>query len=185
VALLLWTHLPAHAQDLEVGRTGWQLERLSDRFVLLRAEIHEAEASKSMHREGLLLLTCDHQARRVRFQIGDAPHQPSTQAAEFGRAMVQGEREGRGPVGSLTPRVRFYPDGSFEFLEAIGFSDSVMRDFLQLLRRLPSRIEVLLFKGPDTGAFRRGTVVRLSMRKLNEDLAALYGFEGLCYRAPD
>ena len=184
--LAMLTHgAEAGAQDLEVGRTGWHVERLANRFVLLRAEISDSDPGRAGRRQGLLLMTCDHQARRIRFQLGETPQQPSSQAAEFGRAMVQGERESQRLPGAFNARVRFYPDGSFEFLEAIGFSESAMREFLDLLEKLPNRITLVLFKGPDTGAFRQGTVIRLTPRNLDESLVSLYGFGGLCYRAAD
>jgi len=185
-AFVFMVPLPLHAQDLEVGRTGWSLERLSDRFVLLRTEIHDLEANNAARRQGLLLLTCDNQSRRIRFQIGESPRQPSTHAGDSGRAMVQGERDGQRLAASpLNPRARFYSDGSFEFLEAIGFSDAIMNQFLQLLKKLPTRINIVLFKGPETGAFRRGTTIQLTMRNLDAALPTLYGFEGLCYRSPE
>jgi hypothetical protein len=100
--------------------------------------------------------------------------------------MVRGERNNNRFLGPpLNSRVRFFPDGSFEFLEAIGFSDSMMREFLEILKKLPTRISIVLFKGPDTGAFLRGAAMQLDVRSLDEALANIYGFEGLCYRSPD
>src|SRR5215212_10280712 len=58
LSVILLASLPARAQDLEVGRTGWQLERLADRFVLLRAEVRNLDPTKAASgRQGLLLLT--------------------------------------------------------------------------------------------------------------------------------
>jgi hypothetical protein len=184
VALL--TPSPSAAQDYELGRNGWQLERLAQGFVLLRTEIFSSESGGRLRRQGLLVLTCDRQARRIRFQIGDAPRQPSTQASQYGRAMVRGRREGGAVVTvQLVSRVRFFDDGSFELLEAVGFSDPAMREFLHLLKKLPKRLEVLLFKGPETGVFLRATALQFDTHGLDESLADIYGFEGLCFRSPD
>lgn len=176
---------PLAAQDFIVGESGWQLERLSDHFVLLRTDIQLIEPKDRSTRRGLLILTCERQARRIRFQIADAPGKPSTQFSQLGRAILRGERDGK-PLGltSVSPRVRFFEDGSFEFLEAIGFSDPVMRDFLHLLQQVPNRLEVVFFKGPETGAFVRGTARRFNIVRLDEGLGSVYGFEGLCFRAP-
>ena len=80
----------ACAQDFEAGRQGWQLERLSDDFVLLRTDITIPEQGKRRDRQGLLILTCERGVRRVRFQIGDIPRSPSINASSQGRAIVRG-----------------------------------------------------------------------------------------------
>ena len=74
----------ADAQDFEAGRQGWQLERLSDDFVLLRTDITIPEQDKRRGRQGLLILTCERGVRRVRFQIGDVPRSPSINAIVSG-----------------------------------------------------------------------------------------------------
>lgn len=166
-----------------VGQSGWHLERLSDDFVLLRTDIQNVETVGRPARKGLLILTCERQARRIRFQIGNAPRLPSTQFSELGRAFVRGERDGAPLVlESVSLHVRLFEDGSFEFLEAIGFSAPVMREFLQLLQRLPTWLEVVLFKGSETRAFLRGASLRFQFMHLDESLGNIYGFEGLCFR---
>lgn len=59
-----------------------------------------------------------------------------------------------------------------------------MRHFLQILKSVPSHIEIVLFVGPETGAFVRGTAHRFNISNLSRSLVGLYGFEGLCFRAP-
>jgi hypothetical protein len=185
VALSLLAIQPVAAQSYVAGQSGWQLERLSPEFVILRTSIQQTETKDRSPRQGLLVLTCERQARRIRFQLGDSPRQPSTHFSDLGRAMVLGERDGTRLVhANINPRVRFFPDGSFEFLEAIGMSEPVMREFLHLLQQLPGRLDVVLFKGPDTGAFLRGVPHQFNLVNLNEGLASIYGFEGLCFRAP-
>ena len=56
----------------------------------------------------------------------------------------------------------FFDDGSFEFQEKTGFSNSTMRGSWTYFARLPDRLEVLLFKGPETRAFRSGIAIRYS-----------------------
>ena len=181
---LLLAH-PATAQDFIIGEGGWHLERLADDFVVLRTDMQQVKSGSLGSQRGLLMLTCERQARRIRFQIGSAAQLPTTQRSELGRARVRGERDGASLVlKSVSPAVRVFEDGSFEFVEAIGFSDPVMREFLELLQRVPRRLEILLFKGQETRAFLRGTASRFHVVRLEESLGALYGFEGLCFRAP-
>jgi hypothetical protein len=177
---------PASAQGYEIGRSAWQVERLSDGFVLLRTEIHQTEAGARPRRQGLFVLTCDRQSRRIRFQLGETPRQPSIEATQFGRAIVRGRRDGAVLPGvQLNPRVRFFDDGSFELLEAVGFGDATMAQFLRLLKKLPAQLEVVLFRGPETGVFLRGTALQFDVLGLDESLVNLYGFEGLCFRAAE
>src|SRR5215210_8069850 len=123
---LLLAH-PATAQDFILGEGGWHLERLADDFVVLRTDIQQVKSGVLGSQKGLLMLTCERQARRIRFQIGSAPQLPTTQRSELGRARVRGERDGASLVlKSVSPAVRVFEDGSFEFLEAIGFSDPMM-----------------------------------------------------------
>jgi hypothetical protein len=176
---------PVAAQSFVVGEGGWHLERLADDFVLLRTDVQQFESASRIPRQGLLMLTCERQARRIRFQIGSSPRLPNTQFSELGRARVRGERAGASLIlKAVHPQVRFFQDGSFEFLEAIGFSDAVMREFLNLLQQLPTQLEIVLFKGPETRALLRGTALRFHLVRLNESLGNVYGFEGLCFRAP-
>ncbi len=176
---------PAAAQTFVAGEDGWQLERLADDFVLLRTRVQQFDAGGQPSRQGLLILTCERQARRIRFQLGDTARLANTQFSELGRAFVRGERDGTSFIlKSVRPNVRFFQDGSFEFLEAVGFSDAIMRDFLGLLQRLPTQLEIVLFKGPETRAFLRGTALRVHLVRLKESLGDVYGFEGLCFRAP-
>src|SRR5918994_154028 len=105
----------ACANDYEVGRTGWRLERLSDSLVLLRAEILKLNQN-GPRRQGLLIVACEPAARRIRFQIGGTPRAPSTRSTAQGRAIVRG-LSGRPSHTSLPfyPSVRLFEDGSFEF----------------------------------------------------------------------
>src|SRR3954452_9904745 len=177
---------PLAAQTYQVGQSGWRLERLSNDFVVLRTSVERSISPDQPPRRGLLVLTCERQARRIRFQLGDTPNQPSTQFSELGRATVRGERDGKSTVlAAVNPRVRFFPDGSFELFEAIGFGDPAMREFLHLLQRLPNRLEILLFKGPETVTSSREAPRRFEFVRLEESLSDLYGFEGLCFRQPD
>lgn len=176
---------PAVAQSFVVGEAGWQLERLADDFVLLRTDIQQFDATGRLSRQGLLMLSCERQARRIRFQIGNAPRLASTQTSELGRALVRGEGGGKSlMLKSVRPQVRSFQDGSFEFVEAVGFSDAIMRDFLGLLQELPTQLEVVLFKGTETKAFLRGTALRFHLVRLKDGLGDVYGFEGLCFRRP-
>ena len=174
----------AFAQDFEAGRNGWQLERLSSDFVLLRTNIAiPAQAGRS-NRQGLLILTCEPGVRRVRFQIGDVPRSPSIHASSHGRAIVRGWfQDQKRPSFPIYPNVLFFDDGSFEFRETTVFSDSIMRGILSLLRKTPTRLEVVLFKGPETRAFRPGTAMQFSLQGLDSNLGNIYGFEGLCFHA--
>jgi hypothetical protein len=174
----------AAAQNFEVGRDGWQLERLSNEFVLLRANIAPADEGRPNRRQGLLILTCERDVRRIRFQIGGASRRPSARAVIQGRAIVRGAvRDPSSQAAALYPRVRFFDDGSFEFHEAAAFGDSVMRGFLGLLQQMPARLEVVLFKGLETRAFVRGTAMQFTLHQLDESLGNIYGFEGLCFRS--
>ena len=56
-----------------------------------------------------------------------------------------------------------------------------MRGILRILRKTPDRLEVLLFKGPETRAFRSGTAMQFGLRGIDSGLGAIYGFEGLCF----
>jgi hypothetical protein len=87
------------------------------------------------------------------------------------------------PSLPVYPAVQFFDDGSFEFKETAGFSDSIMRGMLGLLRKVPSRLEVVLFKGTETRAFRPGTAMEFSLQGLDSNLGNLYGFEGLCFHS--
>lgn len=173
----------AAAQDFEAGRNGWQLERLSNEFVLLRTDVAVAEKG-NQQRQGLLILTCERGVGRIRFQIGDMPRSPSTRASSEGRAIVRGtsyvQKDSPPPI---YPGVRFFDDGSFEFREATTFGDSVMRGFLNILQKLPARLEVVLFKGPETRSFVPRTAMYFKLHGLDENLGNIYGFDGLCFRA--
>ncbi|NIX78387.1 hypothetical protein [Microvirga terricola] len=183
VLLGMLTASQAYAQDFEAGRNGWQLERLSSDFALLRTNITIPLQGNRSGREGLLILTCEPGARRVRFQIGDIPRSPSIRASSHGRAIVRGWFQDRAtPSFPIYPSVDFFGDGSFEFRETTGFSDSVMRGILDLLRKTPARLEVVLFKGAETRAFRAGTAMQFKMHDLENSLGSIYGFEGLCFR---
>jgi hypothetical protein len=176
----------AAAQDFEVGRTGWQLERLSRDFVLLRANIVISARGNRKDRQGLLILTCERgqDIRRIRFQIGDVPKSPSTHATSYGRAIVRGATYDRKEYTSpIFPDVRFFDDGSFEFQEKAGFSNSVMRGMLGILQKLPAYLEVVLYKGPETLSFRLGTAMQFRLNGLDSNLGSIYGFEGLCFRS--
>jgi hypothetical protein len=170
----------AFAQDYTVGATGWQVERVSNTFVVLRADINRA--SGKQERQGLLVLTCDPQARRIRFQIGRVPGQPSLESDQTGRATIRGRSADNSIIAPFHAPVRFFPDGSFEVLEAIGFTTATMQSFVTLLEALPSAVEIVLYRGPETGAFVQGTTLRLKLDQLEANLVGLYGFEGLCYR---
>ena len=87
------------------------------------------------------------------------------------------------PSLPVYPAVQFFDDGSFEFKETAGFSDSIMRGMLGLLRKVPSRLEVVLFKGTETRAFRPGTAMEFSLQGLDSNLGDIYGFEGLCFHS--
>ena len=76
-----------------------------------------------------------------------------------------------------------FDDGSFEFKETAGFGDSIMRGMLGLLRKIPSRLEVVLFKGAETRGFRPGTAMEFSLQGLDSNLGDIYGFEGLCFHS--
>jgi hypothetical protein len=173
----------AQAQDFEAGRQGWQLERLSDDFVLLRTDISIPEqGGKRSGRQGLLILTCEQTIRRVRFQIGHIPRSPSINASAQGRAIVRGWFQDRkNPTLPIYPTVQFFDDGSFEFQERTGFSDSTMRGILSLFRKTPDRLEIVLFKDSDTRAFRSGSAMQFRLHRLDAGLADIYGFEGLCF----
>lgn len=174
----------AHARDFEAGRQGWQLERLSDDFVLLRTDITVPEQGKRRDRQGLLFLTCERGVRRVRFQIGDIPRSPSINASSQGSAIVRGwSLDQKAPSLPIYPAVLFFDDGSFEFREKTGFSDSMMRGILNILRKTPERLEIVLFKGTETRAFRSATAIQLRLHGLAQDLGDIYGFEGLCFHA--
>ncbi|KAB0265756.1 hypothetical protein [Microvirga brassicacearum] len=172
----------ACAQDFEAGRNGWQLERLSANFVLLRTSITIPVQGSRPSRQGLLILTCEPGVRRIRFQIGDLPRSPSTHASSHGRAIVRGWFQDQVvPLLPVYPNVLFFDDGSFEFRETIAFSDSVMRGILGLLRKNPARLEIVLFKGPETRAFQSGTAMQFRLHGLDRNLGDIYGFEGLCF----
>lgn len=174
----------ACAQNFEAGRSGWQLERLSDDFVLLRTDITAPARGSRSTRQGLLILACEPGGRRIRFQIGDIPKNPSIYASSQGRAIVRGWFGNQSmPSLPIYPAVQFFDDGSFEFKETAGFSDSIMRGMLGLLRKLPSRLEVVLFKGMETRTFRPGTAMVFSLEGLDSNLGDIYGFEGLCFRS--
>ena len=87
----------------------------------------------------------------------------------------------KAPSLTIYPTVSFFDDGSFEFREKTGFSDSTMRGILDILRKTPDRLEVLLFKGPETRAFRSGIAMQFRLRGLDSGLGVIYGFEGLCF----
>lgn len=172
----------AYAQDFEAGRSGWQLERLSDDFVLLRTNLIGPVQGNKPSRHGLLILTCEPGLRRVRFQIGDIPRSPSISASSNGRALVRGWfLDQKAPSLPIYPTAHFFDDGSFEFRESTAFSDSTMRGILNLLRKNPARLEIVLFKGQETRAFRSGTAMQFRLHGLNNDLGNIYGFEGLCF----
>ncbi len=172
----------ACANDYEVGRTGWRLERLSDGLVLMRTDILKLNQD-GPRGQGLLIAACEPKARRIRFQIGDSPKAPSTRSTAWGRAIVRGlfGRTSRSFV-PFYPSVRLFEDGSFEFQEGASLGDGTMRAFTDVLTRLPEALEVILFKGPDIGAFSRGTALRFHLQGLDEGLATIYGFQGLCFR---
>ncbi|MBF9234259.1 hypothetical protein [Microvirga alba] len=122
--------------------------------------------------------------RRVRFQIGDILQRPSIHASSSGRAIVRGWfQDQKGPSFPIYPTVLFFDDGSFEFRETSAFSDSVLQGILNLLRKNPARLEVVLFKGPETRAFRPGTAMQFKLHDLDNSLGNIYGFEGLCFHA--
>ena len=124
VLLLMLAVGRAHAQDFEAGRQGWQSQRLSDDFVLLRTDITIPEQGKRRDRQGLLILTCESGVRRIRFQIGDIPRSPSINASSSGRAIVRGWFPQQNvPSLPIYPAVYFFDDGSFEFRETASFSD--------------------------------------------------------------
>ena len=56
-----------------------------------------------------------------------------------------------------------------------------MRGILNILRKTPDRLEVVLFKGPETRAFRSGIAMQFRLRGLDSGLGDIYGFEGLCF----
>jgi hypothetical protein len=174
------------AQDFEVGRTGWQLERLSSDFVLLRTGITIPARGSRKDQQGLLILTCEREqdVRRIRFQIGNVPKNPSIHASSYGRAIVRGVSHNQKDYTSpIFPDVRFFEDGSFEFQERTAFSNSVMRGMLGILQKLPTHLEVVLFKGPETLSFRLGTAMQFKLHGLDSNLGNIYGFEGLCFRS--
>ena len=174
----------AFAQNFEAGRSGWQLERLSDDFVLLRTDITAPARGDRSTRQGLLILACEPGGRRIRFQIGNIPKNPSIYVSSQGRAIVRGWFGNQSmPSLPVYPAVQFFEDGSFEFKETAGFSDSIMRGMLGLLRKVPSRLEVVLFKGTETRSFRRGTAMEFSLQGLDSNLGDIYGFEGLCFHS--
>ncbi|MGO4571828.1 hypothetical protein [Microvirga sp. 2TAF3] len=176
----------ACAQDFEVGRTGWEIERLSSDFVLLRTNVVVPEQGNRQGRQGLLILTCERGVRRVRFQIGGVPRSPSINASSHGRAIVRGWFHGKkDPLFPIYPPVHFFDDGSFEFRESTTFNDSVMRGILNILRKTPDRLEIVLFKGPETRAFRSGAAMQFRLQGLDSNLGSIYGFEGLCFHVDD
>lgn len=175
---------PALAQDYEVGGTGWKLERLSDDFVVLRSDVLRIETGGTRKRQGLLILSCEGPVRRIRFQIGASPLAPSVQAVETGRAIVRGRRDGEIVASLLNGQAYVFGDGSFEFRETVGFAAPVMAEFLQLLQKLPNRLEVVLFRGQEARTFVRGTAYAFDVSGVNESLGDIYGFQGLCFRAP-
>jgi hypothetical protein len=170
----------AAAKEYRLGSTGWQVERLSDAFVVLRTEIFEIGGKQE--RKGLLVLTCDRQARRIRFQLGGAPERPSLEAEQNGHAGISGLRPDQAKLKPLYPRVRFFPDGSFEILEATGLSEPSMSGFIALLQWLPTTIEVVLYRGAEAGTTVRGITHLFKTEQLEASLVSIYGFEGLCYR---
>jgi hypothetical protein len=174
----------ANAQVLEVGQNGWELERLSNEFVLLRTSIYIPKQSDQADRQGLLILTCERGVRRVRFQMGGLPRRPSINASSQGRAIIRGWfAQTKSPSVPVHASVLFFDDGSFEFLERTAFSDSVMRGVLDLLRKTPDRLEIVLFREPDTQAFRTGTPIHFRLIGLSNDLGNIYAFEGLCFHS--
>lgn len=171
----------AYGQDFEAGRTGWQLERLSSNFVVLRTDVVSPAQGKRSARQGLLILTCEPSVRRIRFQLSEVPRSPSIRASSEGRAIVRAWFQGqRSPSLPIYPSTYFFDDGSFEFREATAFSDSTMRGVLNLLRRVPDRLEIIVFKGNETRAFRPGTAMQFTLHDLEGSLGNIYGFEGLC-----
>jgi hypothetical protein len=183
LAVVLLFASAAPAQDYEVGRGGWQLERLGEDFVLLRAEILKVEAPEKRRRQGLVILACEGGSRRIRFQLSENPRAPSTQASAEGRALLRAWRN-EAVSGALHAKARFFEDGSFELQESAPFGDAVVRGFVDLLARLPGELEVVLFQGPETGRFVRGQGLRFRLEEVDPSLAQIYGFEGLCTRAP-
>jgi hypothetical protein len=174
----------ANAQTLEVGQNGWELERLSNELVLLRTSIYIPKQGDRPDRQGLLILTCERGVRRVRFQMGGLPRRPSINPSSQGRAIIRGwHAQKKSPSGPVHASVDFFDDGSFEFLERSAFSDPVMRGILELLRKTPDRLEIVLFKGPDTHAFRTGAPIQFRLIGLLNDLGNIYAFEGLCFHS--
>jgi hypothetical protein len=172
----------AFAQDFEAGRDGWQLERLSSDFVILRTDIAKPARGNRSARKGLLILTCEPNVRRIRFQISDMPRNPSIRASSEGRAIVRSWfQDQRTPSLPIYPVVHFFDDGSFEFRETVAFNDSIMRGILGLLRTTPARLEIVLFKGNETRAFRLGAAMQIRLYSLDSSLGNIYGFEGLCF----
>jgi hypothetical protein len=175
----------SRGNDYKLGQNGWQLERLPDGFVLLRTEIFRDERAGKLGRQGLMIATCERGVRRVRFQIGDTPRSPSTRPNVRGRAIIRGmggdNRRGPPPI---YPRIHIFEDGSFELQETGLFGGNV-RAFLDLLTSEPDYLEVVLFKGPETGAFTRGTALRFELENVSDSLVTIYGFQGLCFRSAD
>jgi hypothetical protein len=172
----------SHAADFTLGENGWQLERLSDDFVLLRSEIFTIKRDERPKRIGLMIAACERDKRRVRFQMGDTPRSPSILPTARARAIIRGiaGADKREPA-PIYPAIHLFNDGSFELQETAELGGNV-RGFLDLLTRSPTELEVILFKGPDTGAFTRGTAFRFELRNIFESLGTIYGFQGLCLR---
>jgi hypothetical protein len=178
--ILVFTPRPLTAADYTLGENGWQLERLPDNFVLLRSEIFTAEKSARPKRIGLMIAACEPERRRVRFQTGDTPRSPSIHPASRARAIIRGIPEAESTP--IYPTIHVFNDGSFEMQETAALGGSV-RGFLNILTRSPTDLEIILFKGPDTGAFSRGTALRFELRNVFESLGTIYGFEGLCFHS--
>lgn len=176
----------AGAQDFEAGHTGWHVERLSRDFVVLRTNIAEVEQGNRQQRQGLLILTCERDIRRVRFQIGEVPRSPSTHASAHGRAIVRGVMPSqKTPPAPIHPKVGFFDDGSFELQEEAVFGNGTMRGLLDILLELPTHLDVVLYKGPATRTFVSGDALRVRLHGLDENLGDFYAFKGLCFRAKE